>query len=96
MYEECLGPQGSVSVDSTGQPWRAKSCLHPQQVGTPLPPVPPPRGPDPSVSHHACIISIHALRLLHHAGEAAGTGGGSGKALQHFRSLGSRLHSATQ
>lgn len=48
------------------------------------------------VSHQACIIPVYALRLLHHAGEAAGAGGRSGEALQHFRSLGSRLHSATQ
>lgn len=28
----------------------------------------------PQASHQACVIAVHTFRLLHHAGEAAGTG----------------------
>lgn len=51
--------------------------------------------PGPWVSHQACVLPVHALRLLHHTGEAAGTGRGAGKVLQHLCSLGCRLRSAT-
>lgn len=51
--------------------------------------------PDSPASHQACIVPVHTLRLLHHAGEAAGTGRGAGEVLQHFCSLGCCLHSAT-
>lgn len=49
----------------------------------------------PWASHQACVIRVHTLGLLHHAGEAAGTGRGAGEVLQHFCSLGRRLRSAT-
>lgn len=85
--QECLSPQGSVSVENMGEPWKAKICLHLRQVGTPLPPTPQPKhlqrpkrtlshlhgALSTWVSHQACVVPIHALRLLHHAGEAAGT-----------------------
>lgn len=50
----------------------------------------------PQASHQACVIPVYALRLLHHAGETAGTRRRSGEALQCFCPLSGRLHSATQ
>lgn len=73
------------------------SCFYPKSLqGPKSPPSRPVRStPIPRASHQACVVPVHTLRLLHHAGEAAGTGRGAGEVLQHFRSLGCSLRSAT-
>lgn len=65
----------------TKEPPLQASTQHPQSPG--------------GASHQACVVPVHTLRLLHHAGEAAGTGRGAGEVLQHFCSLGCSLRSAT-
>lgn len=50
--------------------------------------------PAPRASHQACVVPIRTLRLLHHAGEAAGTGRGAGDVLQHLCSLDGCVRSA--
>lgn len=105
--QHCGTTAGSTAGEGQSAPLLRAGCPHRVSATARL--VRPPRAspgpkspalgtvvhPAPWASHQACVLPVHALRLLHHTGETAGTGRGAGKVLQHLCSLGCCLRSAT-